>query len=270
MSVSQRAAALAPRLNKIIDDFVESDANSNDHIQAVGYQLRKLIVDADLGTRERVPPGHCGISPGNRGGEMLVPIAMWELLTIVACKKGWDPSKLVGALCEELPPAGKERDFVVQQNVSLHSKSKHLLAPLEVELMRVLTSASSHMTAALRLVNYAGVAPVIPPDLGPAYDITPLLDNGKLSKQRVIQCCPGIEEYLEQGIEYLKIRYQLVALCPQLMSVLSEADNASHDTYRQETWLQQLLSIHARARQVDACTDDDWNKIAQQLGMGKV
>ena len=93
------------------------------------------------------------------------------------------------------------------------------------------------MTAALRLVYHSGETAVTPPDLGPDFDVSPLLDNGKLSKAKVETWCPGISDYLDSGINYFTIRYPLVELCPSLMKVFSTSDNAGQDTFRKGSWL---------------------------------
>ena len=143
------------------------------------------------------------------------------------------------------------------------------LAPLEVELIRVLTAASSHMTAVLQLMNWAEQEHVKPPDLGPEFDVKPLLENGFLSKQRVLSCCPGMAPFLDQGIEYITVRHQIVTRVPRLMAVLSLADNAGHDVYRKETWMQQLLSMHSRAMTVDAKNDEDWDAVCKAMLRGE-
>ena len=109
-----------------------------------------------------------------------------------------------------------------------------MLVPLDTAVVRVLTGASSHMTAVLRLVNHAASHPVVAPDLGEGFQLEKILDEGKLSHVKVLKLCPGMGEYLEQGIMYMVIRHQLVELCPKLISVMSAADNAGHDVYRKE------------------------------------
>ncbi len=71
--------------------------------------------------------------------------------------------------------------------------------------------------------------------------------GGFLSRQRIVEKCPSIEEALNSGLTYTILRWQIVELCPELMRLLSEADNAKHDTFRKETRLQTMLNIHARA-----------------------
>ena len=137
------------------------------------------------------------------------------------------------------------------------------MAPLDPDTIRVLTAASSHMTAALRLVNHSGENAVTAPDLGPEFDLIPLVDNGKLSKPKVEACCPGISDYLRNGISYFTIRYPLVELCPSLMKVLSTSDNAGHDTFRKESWLQLLMSLHSKGAASNAANDEDWNRVGK-------
>ena len=53
-----------------------------------------------------------------------------------------------------------------------------------------------------------------------------------LSKQRILEACPSLGDPVDRGIPYTIVRHQLTKLVPDLMSVLSEADNCKHDTYR--------------------------------------
>ena len=156
------------------------------------------------------------------------------MLTIVAAVKGWDPAQLKGAFAHELPPTGEVRVETLAKNERLHAAAAHLLAPLDSDVVRVLIGASSHMTAALRLVSHAGSNPMSVPELPEEFHVHTILDDGKLSQSKVLRSCPGMCEYLELGIPYLVIRHQLVALCPKLISVMSTADNAGHDVYRRE------------------------------------
>ena len=39
---------------------------------------------------------------------------------------------------------------------------------------------------------------------------------------------------------------------PKLMEILSEADNAKHDTFRKETPIQTMMNIHSRAAQEES------------------
>ena len=264
---SKLAKDVAPKINALLDEFESEDDTLK--IQAFGYTMRNFLLKEDAAYPDRIKSRFCGVDPENRDKEMLIPIAVWELLCIVATKKGWDPSKLVGALCAELPTDPTAKAYALERNIKLHNKAKHLLAPLDVESVRVLTSASSHMTAVLRLVNHAANAKIKPPELDPDFDIKMLLDeHGFLSKTRVLACCPGMAEYCEDGILYTVVRNQVAALCPRLMAALSKADNAAHDVFRKETWLQCLLSMHSKAIAIDATTDEDWEEICKSIVKG--
>ena len=96
------AERLAPKMNEMLDKF-EAGQQDSEHIQSIGFRLRNLILGAGLADMQNIPPQFCAVSPSNREGEMLIPVAVWELLSIVATVKGWDPTQLKGAFAHELP-----------------------------------------------------------------------------------------------------------------------------------------------------------------------
>ena len=72
----------------------------------------------------------------------------------------------------ELSPDAKMRAYALDRNIKLFSKAARFLAPIDVESVRVLTAASSHMTAVLNLVNHAGKAKINTPDLDAEFSMT--------------------------------------------------------------------------------------------------
>ena len=62
--------------------------------------------------------------------------------------------------------------------------------------------------------------------------------------------CGSLREPAEYGIEYNIVRWQLLPLCPGLMELLAEADNAKHDTFRKETVCQTMFNIHRRTTSI--------------------
>ena len=50
------------------------------------------------------------------------------------------------------------------------------------------------------------------------------------------------------------------------MSILSEAANADHDTYRKQTAMQVMLAIHRRALDSRAVTDEDFQAVCKSVG----
>ena len=98
-SVSERAAELAPLYNAILyafDDGEDWDPERIQQIQAVGYKLRQMIEEQDMAYWTRVPPGQARVHPENRDGEMLSPVAVWELLCIVVSLNGLGPQPIEG------------------------------------------------------------------------------------------------------------------------------------------------------------------------------
>ena len=147
--------------------------------------------------------------------------------------------------------------------------NKDLVAPYIPEILRIMVCVNSHTTAALRLGDAADgktfkilkdTHTFIPrPKYVHPHTKVVLRDcsrvsseqglnlffqdwandlgiciNGKwyLSRQRIVEMCPSLEEPLTNGIQYLVVRWQLTEECPELMQILSEADNCKHDTYR--------------------------------------
>ena len=62
------------------------------------------------------------------------------------------------------------------------------------------------------------------------------------------------------------VKWQIVMECPSLMDVLSEADNAKHDTFRKESALQTLFNIHQRCMTHE---DADPKRIGQLVARSK-
>ena len=69
----------------------------------------------------------------------------------------------------------------------------------------------------------------------------------------------------DNGLTYFVVRSPLLELCPKLLRVLSEADNAKHSNYQKETWLQTMFNAHDRSVQANAKTADDFKRIGKQV-----
>ena len=75
--------------------------------------VRTLLLQHNAAYRETVAPQFCEVHPVNRNGEMLIPIAVWELLVIVATLEGFDPSQLQNALCTEISTDNADTDAIL-------------------------------------------------------------------------------------------------------------------------------------------------------------
>lgn len=154
----------------------------------------------------------------------------------------------------------------VEENLRLVRDSDDMLAPFfNGEAMRVLTGAGSHTTAMLRLVDWCGEHDV---KLPAGIELENLGVGGLLSKQRILELCPSMSPALDSGLKFTVVRHQIADRCPGLMALLSEADNAKHDTFRKESSIETLFNIHRRAMQMKAKTEKDFLKVADVVSRG--
>ena len=135
-----------------------------------------------------------------------------------------------------------------------------LLAPYQGDTLTVLTGRGSHGTAALRAMQFGakGIHPEI-------------CAGGHVSKPKIIEAQPSLEQPLLKGCPYDIIKSELVIACHRLMEVLSRTGNAGHSVFRVQTALQHCNRIHQLtvARQ-NASQEVNWDAIAKQacIGMG--
>ena len=95
--------------------------------------------------------------------------------------------------------------------------------------------------------------------------------DGFVSKSKICDKQPSLEQPLNKGCPYDVIKAELVIECPRLMEILSRTGNAGHSVFRVQTALQHCNRIHQLAvnRQI-ANQKMDWDAIAKQacIGMG--
>ena len=256
---SRLAHLYADKVNKMITDYEASDQSG---IQTFGAELRKVIKGFGLAKQETMH--HSKVCPheDNRDGELLIPIAVWKLLLMIT-RKGWSPLECSLALAGGIP-SNEEGDRWKGKAMQLADKSDGLLAPYLPELLQLATAAGSHTTAALRLLDHCGTHKVPCPNA----DFNELCENGFLDQARILSKQPSFREPLETGMNYFHIRWELVVLCPALMRILSQADNAKHTVYCRESPMQTFLNIHRRAVAENATTQEQWTKIANACARG--
>jgi len=248
-SIEELAARHAPAVNAILE---EADGLTDRalQIQAIAGRVMAVLESEGLVSRERVAPQNVGVHPCNRNGAMLDPHHVHELLAMFVLK-GFNPGECRQALAAQISPGddgAKER----AKNEQLTKRSYNLLAPCQGDRLKVLTVINSHTSAVLRAVQFSDEARI---KVCPATQHLAGNDGVHLSRERVLEACSSLRKPSDEGIEYIVIPHQLTALCPTLMSVLSEADNAKHSTYRRETALQTMMNLHKRI--VQALDDDE-------------
>ena len=86
--------------------------------------------------------------------------------------------------------------------------------------------------------------------------------------QRIIERCPSIEEPMQEGLRYTHVRHQILTKVPRLLELLSEVDNAKHDTFRQEGPVETMLHVHQRAKRMNAQTDEQFAQVIVAVSRG--
>jgi hypothetical protein len=255
-SMQKLASQHAAKINDMISSF--ESQKDNTQIQALGGQLRSYLLENGLAKKEHIHHSQVGVHPDNRESEMLIPIATHSLMVMIA-NKGYNLHETELALCCGIPPNETGQEWV-RKNVELASQSDGLLAQYEPELLTHVTGAGSHSTAVLRLIDACGRMQIA---ACPGDEYKDLSVEGFLSKQRILEKCPTFAAPLAKGMRYTHIRWEIAELCPDLMRLLSEADNAKHAVKHLESVIQSMFNMHRRGVEMNANTDDAWASIVK-------
>ncbi len=233
-----RAQQLAPTINQMIEEYEDPTQAKCIQIQALGAELRSLIKSRGLSEKKLLLPHALGTHPANRNYIMLDPFRVHELLWIIV-NKGFAWTEVLLAMAGEIPP-GSVGDEWRAKNEELAKLSGGMLPPANSDRMEAVTVVCSHTVGVLRIVTSGKVKAIHGKEClaGP---------DGFISKERVLEMCPTMQEPLESGFRIEVVRHELISLCPKLMEILAEADNAKHDTFRKESHLQIMSNLHRRS-----------------------
>ena len=167
---------------------------------------------------------------------MVDPIRCWQLLGLIL-SRGWSEHETKLALAVEVPPT-PEGDKWKEANVELINKSMGLLPKCNIDDLQVMSIVCSHTNQALRLPSGN-----LPPPQGFEYMAN---STGTTTAESIIGLSDTMKAPMEHGITWTIIKWQVVDKCPSLLEVLSEADNAKHDTCGKESTIQTLFNIQMR------------------------
>ena len=248
----------APIINEKIRAF-ESDTNDRRlQIQAFGKELKDYLISSDLTYESVFLCMYVAVNPENRMKLMLDPINAQTLLRKIA-SKGWNWDEVILALANEIDP---DDNTTILKNQQLVAKSNGLLAPIvNPEQMQIETVVCSHTTAVLRLAHYAATHAIkIVKEVG----LEELAIDGILSQSRIFEKCASLKDPVDNGMRYTVTRHPIVKLCPRLMPLLAEADNAKHANYNKEKPLETMMNIHRLALAASSVGNDvDYSSIAK-------
>ena len=243
------AEAEAPKINAQILKLEESG-----QIQAGGEEFLTTLEKTGLSYRETVHWSKAGVSSVNRESEMISVTNFHNLLKAI-CRKGWKASETWMALAGEMPD-GESGQHERAKNRQLIDNSGGLLPDLDVSELEIITGACSHTTTVLRAVALCETQRIPGSDA-----IQHLCVKGMLSKQRILEVAPSLQSPTETGLTYTIIRKEIMKRCPDLLRVLSEADNAKHGNFQKETAMQTMKNIHRRAIARNAKTHAEWHAV---------
>ena len=223
MTIQERVAVVAPIVNDMLSTY--TGGVNKEGIQTFQNKLVKLIIDSGCADYRWVRCSKAGCHPDNRDRTGLVPIDVHDLLRIIVLV-GWLWSECQGALACEIPPneAGKAwREF----NAKLIAGSDGLLAKLNCHELEIVTARGSHTTALVNCMEF-----------GTRGIHEEVCREGVISKAKIVELQPSMQEPCDKGLHYLVIRWQLVEVCPALMEMLARSGNAGHQCHRPQTALQ--------------------------------
>lgn len=264
------AMKLAPEITEQIAAF-ESSVDQGG-IQGFGSMLRDRLKEADLAYEiDNVNFAHVAVWEDNREKEMLIPARVSTLIGIF-CAKGFAGKETLLALAREVLD-GPSGDQTRQKNADLIESTRiedsYLIAPFkDLKDIKFATGVGSHTYAAVRAINFVRHGGKIRET-----EVTKDLDVstcGFLSFQKIAEKAPGVQEVLDKGMPKLFVlRAAFADLVPDAMRILSEADNAKHDNFQQESFMQTMHNIHRRIQNTNPKSDDHYVKIARQVSRSK-
>jgi hypothetical protein len=248
-----RIAAVAPTLKSMVEAI---DAGKYEQgAEAFDDAIMKVLDSYGLVTRERRLIDDVGPHPCNRNNTMIVPVDMQDLL-LQFCLKGFNPRKWAALACT-VPPTQEGSEWRAK-NLEIVEKSKGLLPKIVPDAISLMTGRGSHGTSALRAAKF-GCRSIHPKLSGP---------NGLISKHKVLELQPSLQDPIENGVMYEIIPGELCLAVPGLFDVLSRVGNVGNDTYRLPTVLQCCNRIHHVATSMSGDGDIDWEQVAQIADFG--
>ena len=252
-SIDEKVVCIAAILNEKIALF--ESAPNGEGVQTFQQRILKIIAEHGLSDERWIDVVKVGVHPDNREKVGLVPVDVHELLALIA-SQGWSWSECAGALGCEIPPnstGAAWRKF----NVELANKSDGYLPEVDADNLDIVSARGSHTTSGVRCMK-----------LGAKGIHDALCTDGKVSRNKIIDRQPSMNEPIDKGMKYTVIKWQLAMACPRLMEILSRTGNASHGVARTQTALQGCKRVLSLASTMPKDTPDFWEKVARAACIG--
>ena len=143
-----------------------------------------------------------------------------------------------------------------------------MIAPYLPEEIKIATGVGSHTTQVLRIVDFVRRGGKVPA----SEDLQQLCVGGYLNYQRILEHSPSLEAPARRGLkQYLVIRSAFADLVPDVMRILSEADNAKHENFQRVSFMETMHNIHRRLVNLPPADHDaaSYLRIAQAVARGR-
>jgi hypothetical protein len=254
-SIAVRMECIAHIINAKIEDW--DSGKTKIGVEPFQQELLDIAEKADGSYERWIDVGSVAVHPDNREKTGLLPIDVHDLLDMLV-HIGWNWKKTWFSLVCEVPP-NEVGEAWREWNMKLVQKSDGLLAPFtNKEVIDFLSARGSHTTAVVRCMKYGsnGLS-------------SELCTDGKISKSKILEKQPSMQEPLDKGMKYTVLRWQLVMACPRLMEILARTGNASHGSERVQTALQACMRIHQLTKaHVDDSGKPKWDEIVKIASIG--
>ena len=252
-SIDHRVQLVVDIVKPMCQEFLAGKCR--DGVETFQSNVMAIIAAAGLSDVRWILVDKVGVHPDNREKAGLVPIDVHDLLFLIALN-GWNWKRVDAVACE-IPPTAEGIQWRAF-NKELADRSDDLLAPVNPDLLEILTVRGSHTTAAVRCMLH-----------GTKGIHEEVCQGERVSKSKVYELQPSMQEPEIKGIPYTVIRYQLVVACPQLMEILSRTGNASHGVERTQTALQGCMRVHALAVSKQRANEVvDYAEVARMASVG--
>ena len=208
LSVEDKLKAAQLLLDQLDAEYVNPKAQ----LVTLRDELFKVLQQHGLARMRFIPPSSMGFHPRNRGSIGLVAIE---------CHIKLKKFTIGGFSLEECARAASVQrnptiigDLYEETNANKARESGSMLPHVAPKSLESFSLTCSHTYGALRLGHFAA----------PSEDDT-VADGGAVSKAKIIQRCPSLEDPLNHGINVLEICHQVETMHPLLIDMVIESDN---------------------------------------------
>lgn len=232
LSPEDRMKAAKPFLDQLDQEYMNPRAQlviSRDSLFKTGqeYGIAKF---------RKVPPAAMGFHPRNRSSTGIVPSESHTKLPKFVTG-GFSLTECAGASSVQRNPT-KIGDMYEDINREKAVDSGGLLPPVAPNSLESFTMTRNHTYSSLRIAHFG---------VKSTDDV--ISHNGYISKAKIIERCPSLEDPIANGIETLEFCWQFECMYPNLVDMVIEADNVPAQAAAVDTSTTILAKTYNLAKQ---------------------